>query len=134
MFANTNWMAVFAATIVAFLIGGAFYGAVGKRWMRAARIDPATPMKMTPVLIATTLVMEFVMSLLTAGTFFHLNLPEQSLRAGLIAGFLLWLGFILPTMTINHRYQDYGWDLTFIDGLHWLLVMLGIGATIALLG
>jgi hypothetical protein len=34
------------------------------------------------------------------------------------------------TMAVNHRYQAYGWDLTLIDGGHWLGVALIMGAVI----
>lgn len=134
MLANTNWIAVIAATVVAFVIGGAYYGALAKPWMKAARIEPSTPMKMTPAVIATSVGMEFLMALMTSGVLFHLYAGAASLRQGLIAGFLLWLGFILPTVSINQRYEGYGWTLTMIDAGHWLLVMLAIGGTIALIG
>lgn len=134
MMENTNWIAVIVATIVAFVIGGAYYGALAKPWMRAARIDPSKPMKMTPAMIATSLGMEFIMALMTSGVLFHIYAGAATLRQGLIAGVLLWLGFIVPTLSINQRYEGYGWDLTLIDAGHWLLVMLAIGATITLIG
>jgi hypothetical protein len=37
-------------------------------------------------------------------------------------------------MTVNHRYQGFGWDLTLIDGLHWLGVALVMGAVIGWFG
>jgi hypothetical protein len=49
-------------------------------------------------------------------------------------GLFIWAGIIFTTMTINNRYQGFGWDLTLIDGLHWLLVMVGIGLTIGWFG
>ena len=134
MMENTNWLAVIAATIVAFVIGGAYYGALAKPWMRAARIDPSRQMKMTPAMIGTSLGMEFIMALMTSGVLFHIYGGAATLRQGLIAGVLLWIGFIVPTVSINQRYEGYGWNLTLIDAGHWLLVMLAIGGTITLIG
>lgn len=134
-FAGMNWLAIVVATIAAFIIGAVYYGAVGKRWMKAAKIVPkGEKMMPSPALLINSLVMEFVLAIMTAGVIGHLGSGQVSLTNGLISGFFLWLGFILPTMSINQRYQGFGWDLTLIDGIHWLLVMLAIGGIVGLFG
>ena len=42
----------------------------------------------------------------------------------------VWLGFMATTLAVNQRYEGFGWDLTIIDGLHWLGVALIMGAVI----
>ena len=52
----------------------------------------------------------------------------MSIRAGIISGFLLWLGFVITTMAVNHTFQGARRSLTLIDGGHWLGVLLIQGA------
>ena len=134
-FAGVNWLAVVAAAVVAFVIGAVYYGAIGERWMKAARIVPkGGKMVPAPSLLINSLIMELVLAAMTAGVIGHLGPGQVTLGNGLISGFFLWLGFIVPTISINQRYQGFGWDLTIIDCIHWLLVMLAIGGTVGLFG
>ena len=133
-FAGMNYLAILVAAIVAFVIGAVYYSALSKPWMKAAKIDLSGPKPAMAGLLITSFVMELVLAFVTAGVIGHLGPGQVTLFNGVISGLFVWAGFILTTMTINHRYQGYGWDLTLIDGLHWLLVMIGIGATIGLFG
>jgi hypothetical protein len=132
--ANIPWLAVIVATLIAFVIGAVYYTTLGKRWMKAAGIEAKPGAKINPMLFVNSLVFEFIMATMTSGVLFHIYASGVTLRLGLISGFLLWLGFILPTLAINQRYQGFGWDLTLIDVIHWLLVMLAIGGTIGFIG
>ena len=38
------------------------------------------------------------------------------------------------TLTVNQRYQGFGWDLTILDGIHWLIVALLMGGIIGAFG
>jgi hypothetical protein len=133
-FAGMNYLAILVAAIVAFIIGAVYYGILSKPWMKAARLDPAGPKPAMAPLMITTFVLELVLAFVTAGVIGHLGAGQVTLFNGVISGLFIWAGIILTTMTINNRYQGFGWDLTLIDGLHWLLVMIGIGATIGLFG
>jgi hypothetical protein len=46
----------------------------------------------------------------------------------------MWLGFVLTSMILNHRYQNSKWSLTLIDGAHLLLVLIAQGVVIGLFG
>jgi hypothetical protein len=133
-FAGMNYLAILVAAIVALIIGAVYYGILSKPWMKAARLDPAGPKPAMAPLMITTFVLELVLAFVTAGVIGHLGAGQVTLFNGVISGLFIWAGIILTTMTINNRYQGFGWDLTLIDGLHWLLVMIGIGATIGLFG
>jgi len=133
-FAGTSYLAIFVAAIVAFVIGALYYGILRKPWMKAAKIDPDGVKGPSPSLLITIFVVELVMAFVTAGVIGHLGHGQVTLYNGVITALFIWAGFILTTITINHRSQGIGWDLTIIDSLHWLLVMLGIGATIGLIG
>jgi hypothetical protein len=95
--------------------------------MKAARIDPLTAKKsISPFIIS--FVTELIMALVFALVVGAMTGGEPTLVAGLVFGFVLWLGFVATTLTANHRYENFGWDLTLIDGGHWLGVLLIIGA------
>lgn len=126
-FASVSYVAVAIAAVAAFVFGALYYGVVSKQWMAAGRIAPeqAGP---GPALLGITfvceLVMAFVLALVIGG------LGAATLLNGIAIGALLWLGLIMAPMTMNHRYQAYGWDLTVIDGGHWLGAALIMGAII----
>ncbi|KFB08787.1 DUF1761 domain-containing protein [Nitratireductor basaltis] len=132
-FGGMNFIAIVVAAAAAFLFGGAYYGAVSKRWLKAARIDPGEA-RMTPVHFITSIVGELIMAWVLAGLIGHLGTGQVTLMNGIVSGLFVWAGFMMTTMAINHRYQDYGWDLTVIDGVHWLGVAVIMGAIIGWFG
>lgn len=133
-FDGINYIAIIAATIVAFVIGAVFYSTLAKQWMKAVKIPEGQEPNMKPSLFAITFFCQLVLAFMIAGVVGHLGEGQVTLSNGFISGFFLWLGIIMPTMTINHRYQDFGWDLTIIDGLHWLLVACAMGSVIGWFG
>ncbi|QBK32150.1 DUF1761 domain-containing protein [Roseitalea porphyridii] len=132
-FGGINLWAVLAATVAAFIVGAVYYGTLSKPWMRAAGIA-VEDAAFGPALFAMTFVCLLVMAFVLAGLIGHLGDGQVTLRNGVISGLFVWAGFMATTMTINHRYQNDGWDLTLIDGLHWLLVAVVMGAVIGLIG
>jgi hypothetical protein len=132
-FSAVNWLAVIVAAVVAWLFGAVWYTSLSKRWLKAARLDPAT-MKKSPLPFVISFIAELVMAFITALVVGAMTGGEPSLVAGLVFGFVLWLGFVATTLSVNHRYEGFGWDLTLIDGGHWLGVLLLIGAVIGWFG
>ncbi len=130
-FAGISYLAILLATLAAFIIGSAYYGAIGKQWMKAARIDEA---KFTPRLLINSIVCELIMAFFLAGVIGHLGDGQVTPYNGVVTGFFIWLGFIATTLAVNHRYQGFGWDLTVIDAVHWLLVLVAMGAVIGWFG
>ena len=134
-FSGINYIAVLVAAAAGFAFGAVWYTALGKRWMAAAKVSEAD-LKMegfaskVPFLVAA--VCQLVLAYLLAGLMSHLG--RVDLAGGLTTAFWLWLGFVATTMAVNHRFQGKGWDLTAIDGGHWLIGMLIQGAVIGLFG
>ena len=128
-YAGTNYLAVIIAAIAAWLFGAAWYGILGKTWMRAARIDP-TAMKMSATPFIVSFICELVMAFVLAGSLGHLGPGQVTVVNGVVSAIILWAGFIATTIAVNQRYQGFGWDLTVIDAGHWLGVMLVMGAVI----
>lgn len=132
-FEAVNWLAVIAAAVVAWLFGAAWYMGLSKPWLKAARLDPAT-MKKSPLPFVISFIAELIMAYIMALVVGAMTGGEPTLLAGLVFGFVLWLGFVATTLSANHRYQDFGWDLTLIDGGPWLGVLLIIGVVIGWFG
>lgn len=132
-FAGTNYVAVLLAAVAGFVFGALYYGLVSKPWMRAGRIDPAQA-RPGPALLALTFICELIMALVLAGAVGHLGPGQVTVANGVISAAILWAGFIVTSMAVNHRYQAYGWDLTLIDGVHWLGVLVVMGAVIGWFG
>lgn len=132
-FSVVNWLAVIAAAVVAWLFGAVWYMSLGKPWMKAAKLDPAT-MKRSAVPFVVSFVAELIMALVLTLVVGAITGGEPNPVAGLLFGFVLWLGFIATTLAVNQRYQGFGWALTLIDAGHWLGAMLLIGAIIGWFG
>jgi len=135
-FAGMNHLAVLLAAIAAFIFGGAWYGVLGRAWLAAlgkpeAAIRSGPPMALRmAVAVAALLVMAYML----AGVMGHLGPGQVTLVNGLVAGFFLWLGFVMTALVVNYVFQNQKWALTLIDGGHWLGVLLIEGALIGGIG
>jgi len=128
-----NWLAVVLAALASMAFGFAWYMALSRPWLAAVgksreQINPgdATPFIWTA---AAELVMAYFIALLTP-----LLTGATTLSNGLLIAAHMWLGFVVTTLVINHRYQRAPWALTAIDGGHLLGVLLVQGAVIGLFG
>lgn len=136
-FAGTNYLAIVIAAVVAWLAGAGWYMALGKTWMAALGVTPAQmeeakrrPGAHLPFLYA--FVAELVMAWVLAGLIGHIG--ALTLRGGVISGAFCWLGFVITTMLVNNSFARRDWRLLLIDGGHWLLVLLLIGAIVGAWG
>ena len=75
---------------------------------------------------------DLVMAWTLAGLLGHIG--PLSLRTGVISAAFCWLGFVMATMLVNNSFASRDWRLIWIDGGHWLLVLLLIGAIIGGMG
>jgi hypothetical protein len=57
-----------------------------------------------------------------------------TLRGGVISGAFCWLGFVITTLVTNYTFAMRDWRLLLIDGGHWLVVLLLMGAIIGAMG
>ena len=133
---NLDYWPVLIAAIASFAFGAVWYGALSKQWMAARDVSAAdmekakAEMGTIPVPYIIAFVALLVMAWMFAGVLLHLargGMP-MSIRAGMISGLFLWLGFVVTTMAVNHAFQGAKRSLTLIDGGHWLGVLLIQGA------
>jgi hypothetical protein len=131
-FAGINYLAVLAAGAAGFVFGAIYYTALGKPWMAAADLNPDNIDRANPVPYITAAVAQLVIAYMLAGILGHLG--DVTIRGALITAFFIWLGFIVTTMAVNHRFQGAKPMLTVIDCGHWLGVLLVMGMVISLIG
>lgn len=137
-FAGINHLAIVAAAAVAFLFGGVWYGLLSKPWMEAAGMRPEDVKPSSGGATVRPYVIAFgallLMAWVLAGVIGHLGAGQVTLRTGIITGAMVWLGFVVTSLSVNHAFQMQPAKLTLIDAGHWLGVLLIQGAIIGWLG
>ena len=135
---GASLITILIATVASWIFGAIYYGALAKPWMAAAGLsekdikgENGKP-NMMPYIIS--IFAEFIMAYLLAVLLIHTSTGGFSLGSALFSAFLLWLGFVATTQTVNHRYSMKPWSLTFIDNGHWLGVLLVQAAVMAIIG
>jgi hypothetical protein len=132
-----NIWAILIAALATFGLGAIWYTLLSRPWMRAigkseeeCKEGMRGPAAYLPFAIA--LVAAFVMAWMLAGVMLHIG--EVSVRGGMISGALIWLGFVITTMGVNHAFRGDRPALTLIDGGYWLAALLIQGAVIGAFG
>ena len=137
-FAGLSLFAIVLAAVVSFMFGWLWYGILfPKQWMAAAgktEADLKAQGGPTPTPFVISFVALLVMAWVLAAVIGHLGPGAITLRSGVIAGALMWLGFVATTLAVNHTFQGAKPVLTLLDGGHWLGVLLLQGAVIGWLG
>ena len=130
-FAAINYIAVVVATVASFIFGSIYYMAAAKPWRNAiGKTEAEVKENMKPMPFIVAVVAQLVMAYILAAVI--TSLGDVTPEAGLYTGFLMWFGFILTSMAVNHGFQGAKRNLTVIDGIHWLAVLLVQGLVIGL--
>jgi hypothetical protein len=135
-----NALAIVVAAVAAWMFGAVYYGALGPKWIAAqgktleqCKAEQASKSKVAffaPFVLS--FIAEIVMSWATYGVLFHMN--RFTVRAGMFSAAALWVGFVLTTIVVNNAYAGRKVMLSVIDSVHWLGVMLIIGAIVGWFG
>ena len=134
-----SYLAIIIAAVAAWLAGAAWYMGLSKPWMAAIGTTPEKmeemkrqPGAFLPFVLA--FVADLVMAWILAGILAHLGPGQTTLRNGVISGALCWLGLVLTTMAVNNSFAHRDRRLLLIDGGHWLVVLVLMGAIIGAMG
>jgi len=134
------YVAIVIAAVAAWLAGALWYRALRKSWMAALgpmADDVAASKKAQGAFLpyAYAFAAELVMAWMLAGILLHIapRVP-LTIRSGMISGAFCWFGFVITTMLVNNAFARRDWRLMWIDGGHWLLVLLLMGAVIGAIG
>ena len=126
-----NWLGVIAAAVLAFLVGGLWYGPLfGRAKLEevgpgglAARRDPARTLGLTSVLLLVSATM--------LGHMFA-RVPAENLSAKPWLYFMmsggLAVAFVIPALWISYTHQRLSTRMALIDAGYWLTAYLAMGA------
>jgi amino acid permease len=123
-------LALLAATVAAFAIGGAYYAAFGDRLAEVS--EAAAAAEPPPWTIAVEIGRCFLLSLVVVGLASQGEIDELS--GGLLLGAALWIGFpfVLWTGAVVHERAPLA--LAVIHGGDWLLKLLAVAVIASVLG
>lgn len=134
-FAGMNPVGIGVAAMASYVFGSVWYMALGKPWMAALEKTEAEIKKnMSAVPFIAAFLCQVVMAIVLAGVIGHLGADAVTIRNGVISALMIWVGFVLTTLIVNHRFQGATWSLTAIDGGHWLGVLVIQGLAIGWFG
>ena len=110
---DLNWLAVLAAALSAFVLGGLWYGPLFKHaWCREAGLDPdAKPSHPGRVFGSA-----FVLALVAAIAFAWWLGPRPALDDALCRGLLAGAGLVATSFGINYAFAGRSLKLWLIDG------------------
>jgi hypothetical protein len=132
-----NYWAILIAAAAGWIAGAAWYMGLGKYWQAALGMTSeqmaecrSRPYAWVPFVLA--FLANLVMAWTLAGILGHFG--TVTVKDGMITGALCWFGFVLTATLANNAFAGRSYRLTAIDGGHYLLVLLIIGAIIGALG
>jgi hypothetical protein len=135
-FANVNWITILIAAAAAWIFGAVYYTALANQWhtaqgktleqCKAENAGKPPLAKATPFILS--FIAEVIMAITLFGILVHMNM--FTVRAGMISGAFCWFGFVLTTIAVSNAYTNRRVMLTILDSVHWLGVLLIIGAII----
>ena len=113
-FQSLNYLAVIAAAVSAFLIGGLWYSPLllGGAWKRANGFE-ANPPAAGPKVFALALILSLVMAVNLA---MFLNDPKTTLAFGAMAGFLAGFGWAAMGIAIVSLFERRSLSYVLING------------------
>jgi Protein of unknown function (DUF1761) len=138
-FAGVNYLAILIAAIVAWVAGAVWYMSLGNIWTAAQGLTPerlqeqkSKPGAYLPFIYC--FLAELVMAWVLAGLVAHLGPGQVTALNGAVSGAFCWLGFVVTTLFVGTTFAMRDMRLVWIDGGHWLIVLLLMGAIIGLMG
>ena len=108
-----NWLAIIAAAVSAFVLGGIWYGPLFKNaWCREAGIDPDAKPGHPARVFGTA----FVAALVAAFAFAWFLGPAPEVRKAVHAGLMIGVAFVATSFAINYAFAQRSLKLWLIDG------------------
>lgn len=125
-----NAMAVLLALVAGWITGWLWYLLADRAWKAATKnMESESPVPRAQIRAAIAQVIMTIMLAIVIDKF-----GGTTLLNGLSIAFMMWFGFVMTTIMVNHSHLGAKLSLTFIDGIHWLLVLSVMGAIIGALG
>jgi hypothetical protein len=122
-----NWLAVVAAALSAFVLGGLWYSPLlfGKIWMRASGVTPEQAEQGAAKVFGIAFVLEFLMA---ANLAMFLNDPGTTLSWGATAGFLAGVGWIAFGIGVISLFERRPLSYMLVNGAYMGVSLTVMGA------
>jgi hypothetical protein len=130
---EVNWLAVLAATVAAFVLGGLWYSPVlfGRRWQAAAGLTDEQLKAGSPALIFGG---SFVLALIASACFAFFLGPDPGLAFATATGLAAGLCWVATSFGINGLFQREKGSLVLINAGYHTLQFTLIGLILGLWG
>jgi len=126
-----NWVAVLAAALSSFVLGGVWYSALfAKAWQRAAGLSDEQLKAGNPALIFGG---SFVLALIASASFAVFLGSELDAATGALYGFTAGLCWVTASFGINYLFERKNLTLFLINGGYHTLQFTLIGAILGAL-
>ncbi|MDB4476323.1 DUF1761 domain-containing protein [bacterium] len=125
---SINWMAIVAAAVVGFVVGGLWYSSLlfGKIWMDAAglteeQLAGGNKAKIFGLSLFFLLIMSYCLAMFLAA-------PDVTLQTGALYGFLTGFGWIFFAFGVVGLFELRSWSYILVNGGYWVVTMTLMGA------
>lgn len=126
-----NWIAVLAAAVSSFVLGGIWYGPLfGKKWMA---LVGKTEEDVAGANMAKIYGTVFVLNILAAVTFSFFLGNELDVQTGALYGFTAGLFWVAASFGVSYLFEDRPFGLWLINGGYHTLQFTLFGAILAAL-
>lgn len=130
-----NYLAIVAATIVAYAVGAIWHSPMGfgKMWMDLMGLKPDDMGKMPLTATQAMIIGFFVMLLQTfVLAYFMVLVGATTLSLALQLGFWVWLGFLAPTLANGWLWEGKSLKLFAFNAIYSLVSILVLSAILGL--
>lgn len=131
VFANVNWLAVFSATVLAFVIGGLWYSPMlfFRAWLDGAGLSEEDAQQGHPAKIyGGAFVMTFIAATLLAVVIGH----HRGLGYGIHWGLIVGLGWVATSFATNYLFERRSLKLWLVNAGYNVVLFVVMGAVIGL--
>ena len=120
-----NFVAVLLAAVAGFAWGALYYTVLGKQWMDAVgTTEEEIKQSRSKAPFIISFVSLIVMACVLSAHLSDHSPEDATLGHAVLTAVLLWLGFIVTSMAVNHSFQGCKPKLTILDSVHWLGVLV----------
>jgi hypothetical protein len=135
---EVNYLAIFLASAASLAVGSVWYSkfAFGGSWMQMVGLtEEKAKEKMVSAVIGMFLLSLLMGYMLSHVTYMSMNTFGYSAQvAGISSAFMMWIGFVLPTLKGTGLFEQRRKKLMLINLGNWLVTLLVMGAIIGYFG
>lgn len=126
-FQNLNWLAVAAATLSTFILGGIWYSPAmfGRAWMEAAGISEEKAKQANPAKVYGG---AFVLSLISAINLGMFLGRESDLAFGITAGAAVGIGWVATSLGVIYLFEQRPRGHWFVNASYLIVAFIVMGA------